>query len=210
MANGLLFVYSEPGPVPEAEFNDWYDNEHVPARLSVPGFSNVCRFRAADGQVPSWLATYDIAPGTLDSPRYKALAKTASAREKSIMSQAALERRVYEPLSDSAPGASFVPSVVHAVSLSVPPSVEDDLAAWYDQEHVAMLLAVPGWRRVRRYRLTAGTAPAFLALHDVESTAVFGDPAFLAAVSTPWRNRIAESVTAQERRVFALHAAFGA
>ena len=209
MANGLLFVYSEPGPVPEAEFNDWYDTEHAPARLSVPGFSNVCRFRAADGQAPSWLATYDIAPGTLDSPEYKALAESASAREKSIMSIATLDRRVYELLSDSAPGASGAPPVVLAVSLSVPPSLEGDLAAWYADEHIPMLLAVPGWRRIRRYRLTAGTAPVYLALHDVASMAVFDDPAYLASVTTPWRNRIVGASIARERRVFTLYKAFG-
>ena len=35
-ADALLFVYSDPGAVPVAEFNDWYDNEHGPARLTVP------------------------------------------------------------------------------------------------------------------------------------------------------------------------------
>lgn len=210
MANGLMFVYSEPGPVPEAEFNDWYDNEHVPARLDVPGFSDVRRFRAADDQVPSWLATYEVAAGVLDGPEYKALAGSASAREKSIMaSLATLDRRVYEPLSDSAPDAGGAPPAVLAVSLSVPPSLEADLAAWYADEHIPMLLAVPGWRRVRRYRLTEGTAPAYLALHEVASTAVFGEPAYRAAVSTPWRNRIIAAATAQERRVFRLHRAFG-
>jgi len=211
MADGLFFVYSEPGPVPEDEFNDWYDTEHVPARLAVPGFSHVRRFRAADGEVPSWLATYDIAPGTLDSPGYLALAGLASAREKSIMSSlATLERRVYEPLSDSSPGGdSAAAPVVLAVSLSVPPPAEADLAAWYDDEHIPMLLAVPGWRRIRRYRLTAGTAPSYLALHDVASMAVFDDPAYLAAVSTPWRNRIMAASTGVERRVFRLYKAFG-
>jgi hypothetical protein len=72
-----------------------------------------------------------------------------------------------------------------------------------------MLLAVPGWRRVRRYRLTEGDAPQYLALHEIASTAVFSEPAFRAAVSTPWRNRIMEAATAQERRVFGLHRAFG-
>jgi hypothetical protein len=211
MADGLLFVYSEPGPVPEDEFNDWYDTEHVPARVAVPGFSHVRRFRAADGQAPSWLATYDIAPDTLDSPEYRALAESASAREKSIMSSVAtLERRVYLPISDSSPGwLGGAPPVVLAVSLSVPPSLEGDFAAWYDDEHIPMLLAVPGWRRIRRYRLAAGTAPEYLALHDVASTAVFDDPAYLAAVSTPWRNRIMESSTGVERRVFRLYKAFG-
>jgi len=99
--------------------------------------------------------------------------------------------------------------VVLAVSLSVPPAMEDDLAAWYTDEHIPMLLAVPGWHRVRRYRLTGGTAPAYLSLSEVASTAVFDDPAYHAAVSTPWRSRIVDSAIARERRVFGLHRSFG-
>ena len=37
MAAGLFYVYTEPGSVDEAEFHDWYDHEHGPARLKVPG-----------------------------------------------------------------------------------------------------------------------------------------------------------------------------
>ena len=33
MSAGLFYVYSEPGTVDEAEFHDWYDNEHGAARL---------------------------------------------------------------------------------------------------------------------------------------------------------------------------------
>ena len=32
MAAGLFYVYTEPGSVDEAEFHDWYDYEHGPAR----------------------------------------------------------------------------------------------------------------------------------------------------------------------------------
>jgi hypothetical protein len=209
VADGLLFVYSDPGSVPESEFNDWYDNEHGPARLTVPGISAGYRFRALDGQAPPWLAYYEMKPGTLDSPEYKALWASASAREKSIMSSlATLDRRVYELISDSGP-ASGPPAVVLAVALSVPPAMEADLAAWYSDEHIPMLLAVPGWRRVRRYRLTEGTAPAYLSLHEVASEAVFEEPGYRAAVTTPWQNRIVESAIGRERRVFGLHRSFG-
>ena len=126
-ADGLLFVYSEPGAVPAAEFNDWYDNEHGPARLTVPGISAGYRFQALDGQAPHWLAYYEMKSGVLDSPEYKALWAASSAREKSIMSSlAALDRRVYELISDSGPAASpkpavVAPAVVLAVSQSCRP-----------------------------------------------------------------------------------------
>ena len=210
MADGLLFAYSDPGPIPAAEFNDWYDNEHGPARLTVPGISAGYRFRALDEAAPPWLAYYEMKSGALDSPEYWALAALASAREKSIMSSlATLDRRVYELISDSGAASEEPPPVVLAVSMSVHPGMDADLAAWYADEHIPMLLAVPGWRRVRRFRLIAGTAPAYLALHELTTMAALEDPGFRAAVTTPWRNRIAESVTAREQRVFGFHRTFG-
>jgi len=220
MADGLLFVYSDPGPVPAAEFNDWYDNEHGPARLTVPGITSGFRFHALDDVAPPWLAYYEFWQGTLDGPEYRALADNASAREKSIMSSVAtLDRRVYQLISDDwAPGGDDSPGepdgragppVVLAVSLSVPPSAEADLAAWYAGEHIPALLKVPGWRRVRRYRLLEGGAPTYLALSEVESAAVFEEPAYEASISTPRRNRLVELAIERERRVFGFHKAFG-
>jgi hypothetical protein len=211
MADDLLFVYSSPGPVSLDEFNDWYDNEHVPARLAVPGFGAVARFHAVDGLAPEWLATYDIKPGVLDTPAYKAVWETASEREKAIMSAlATLERRVYSPISDSGDaGAAGTPAgVLMAVSMSVPDSATGDMTAWYTDEHIPMLLAVPGWRRIRRYALTAGSGPRYLSLHEIESQAAFDEPAYKAATTTPWRNRVVESAIEREKRVFELHESF--
>jgi hypothetical protein len=220
MADDLLFVYSSPGLVDLAEFTDWYDNEHVPARLATPGFGAVTRYRAADGMKPDWLATYEIKPGTLETPAYKALWENASEREKRIMSSVStLDRRVYSPLSTHwAPGALSgatsggvygTAPMVMAVTMSVPPAVEAELADHYEQEHFPLLVAVPGWRRARRYVMTAGTGPKYLSLHEVDSLAVFDEPGYKAAMSTPWRNRIVAQAMGREKRVFSLHKSFG-
>ena len=207
MADDLLFVYSSPGAVPLDEFTDWYDNEHVPARLALDGFGAVSRFRAADSLIPEWLATYEVKPGTLDGAAYKAVWEQASAREKRIMSSATIDRRLYAPISDSGATAE-APPVLMAVSMSVPESAEADLEAWYVEEHIPMLLAVPGWRRSRRYVLTSGDGPKYLSLHEIDSEAAFDDPGYKAAISTPWRNRIVGSAIGREKRVFRLHKSF--
>ena len=49
MAAGLFYVYTEPGSVDEAEFHDWYDHEHGPARLTVPGFRGARRLQFGFG-----------------------------------------------------------------------------------------------------------------------------------------------------------------
>jgi hypothetical protein len=86
-----------------------------------------------------------------DSPEHKTLTAGASDRDKSMSADlATLDRRIYTQLSeDGAPVGRPAP-VVLAVALSVPAESEDDLAAWYTQENILMLLEVPGWRRIRR------------------------------------------------------------
>jgi len=209
-ADGLLFACTDPGRVPLDEFNDWYDNEHGPARLTVPGISAGYRYRAADGQAPPWLALYFMTAGATDSPGYKALGPSASAREKSVLSRlATLDRRVYQQVSEDGPELDGPAPAVLLVSISVPAAAEDDMLAWYTEEHIPMLLKVPGWLRIRRYRLVSGSAPTWLSLHEIKGAEVFEEPAYKAASSTPWRNRVVDSAIARERRVFSFHKSFG-
>lgn len=209
MPSELLFVLTDPVPVPEVEFHDWYDNEHGPARLTVPGIRNGMRFHALDDMAPPWLAMYDMDPGALDSPEYKAVTAAASEREKSVMSRLAiLDRRVYSQISEVGEASGGPPPVVLAVSLSVPAGMEDDLDAWYAEEHIPMLMEVPGWRRIRRFRLTGGGGPDFLSLHEVAGQEVFDAPGYRAAVTTPWRDSIVGAAIGRERRLFGFRNAF--
>jgi hypothetical protein len=220
MNAALFYVCTDPGAVPEAEFHDWYDHEHGPARLAVPGIRGGRRYRALDDAKPTWLALYELdGPGVIDSPEYKALGAGLSDRDKAVTAGlAVLDRRVYEQLSsdgspDGSPASGDPAPVILAVALSVPAGAEDDLAAWYTQEHIPMLLAVPGWRRIRRFRLSRaldGSAPEFLSLHEVAGPEVFSDPGYRAAISTPWRDRVVASALRRERRVFGYRNSFSA
>jgi hypothetical protein len=69
---GLLLVTMEPAALTEDEFNDWYDTDHLPGRLAVPGFLSGVRFVTRPPTVPRYLALYDLAdPGVLDSEAYR-------------------------------------------------------------------------------------------------------------------------------------------
>lgn len=48
-AGGLLVNAMNVVPEHEAEFNDWYDNEHIPALAAVPGVLSARRFRDPAG-----------------------------------------------------------------------------------------------------------------------------------------------------------------
>ena len=75
MANkGFLLVLMQCPPSLEDEFNAWYDTEHLPERLAVPGFETALRFVCLDGH-PRYLAMSDLTHfGVLETEAYKRVA----------------------------------------------------------------------------------------------------------------------------------------
>ena len=68
---GFLLVFMHPPSAFEEEFNAWYDGEHIPERLAVPGFLTGLRYMNTGGGAPRYLAMYDIENyEVLDSPEY--------------------------------------------------------------------------------------------------------------------------------------------
>ncbi|HZQ37167.1 MAG TPA: hypothetical protein VFD32_14650 [Dehalococcoidia bacterium] len=59
-AGGQLAVGLVPEPAYDEEYNAWYDEEHIPYLLRVPGVLRARRFRAIEGE-PRYLALYDLA-----------------------------------------------------------------------------------------------------------------------------------------------------
>ena len=75
MANrGLLLTLTEPPPAMEEEFNAWYDDEHLPERLAIPGFRSARRWVAdVEPGEGKYLATYELdSLAVLESPAYLA------------------------------------------------------------------------------------------------------------------------------------------
>lgn len=73
-----------------------------------------------------------------------------------------------------------------------PPAMEEEFNAWYDEEHLAERLAIPGFRSAQRW--VADVAPGagkYLATYELDSVAVLSSPAYLARFrnQTPWSRR---------------------
>lgn len=65
MAKHVLVVLTNAANGRDDEFNDWYDNIHVPEILALPGFLAAQRFRVGEAQIgpaPShrYLALYEF------------------------------------------------------------------------------------------------------------------------------------------------------
>ncbi|ETX27833.1 hypothetical protein RISW2_10900 [Roseivivax isoporae LMG 25204] len=68
----MLAIWNGIAPDHEAEFLRWHVREHIPERLSVPGFLRARRY-AAHGAHPAYFNFYEVeSPGVLASEPYRA------------------------------------------------------------------------------------------------------------------------------------------
>jgi hypothetical protein len=72
----------------------------------------------------------------------------------------------------------------------VPADKEPDFNRWYNEEHLAERLAIPGFLSAARYEAVKG-GPKHLAVYELESAAVLQSEAYkkVAASPTPWTQR---------------------
>jgi hypothetical protein len=68
---GMLLTSMDIDAAHEAEFNRWYDREHLEERVAIDGFLEARRYVALDGK-PKYLSLYSTATfEVLDSPAYR-------------------------------------------------------------------------------------------------------------------------------------------
>ena len=94
---GMLLTSMDIDPSDEAEFNRWYDREHLLERVAIEGFVEARRYIAHQGSAtpaaPKYLCLYSTATfDVLDSPAYRAAltnptdwSKTTLARFKNMI-----------------------------------------------------------------------------------------------------------------------------
>jgi hypothetical protein len=72
-------------PSDEAEFNRWYDREHLEERVAIPGFLEARRYIAHQGQ-PKYLSLYSTETfEVLDSPAYRTALANQTDRSKAVI-----------------------------------------------------------------------------------------------------------------------------
>ncbi|MFY3138994.1 hypothetical protein ACOTFF_17220 [Achromobacter xylosoxidans] len=89
----------------------------------------------------------------------------------------------------------------YIVETDVLPEAEADLNAWYDQEHLPGLAAVPGTVRAQRYECR-DRGPRYLACYDLATRETFGSPPWLAVRATDWSSRVRPSFRNTRRTMF--------
>lgn len=194
MAKGILAVAFDYSTAHTDEFHDWYDLEHIPERQAVIGFGLSERWLSQE-EPNIAAATYELdSADVLRSDSYTSVAyDNSSVWTKRVTGMCKLLLR-FEG-TQLTPGDAAAPSNAGGLllnAMNVTAEAEDDFNAWYDEEHLPALAAVPGTLAARRYRSTeaGGGTHKYVAVYHLKTPEVTFSDAWREAVETPWSDRV--------------------
>jgi hypothetical protein len=195
---GLLMVWTDIDGPHEAEFNRWYDEEHVARLLEVPGFLSAGRYRALTGG-PQYLAMYELedhnvlsSAAYLDAVKYR----PSPARNKSGTSRIGRNflrnayRQIFPVHTDPITQTMEMPPYLQMGRIDVSTWIDDEFNAWYNTAYIPRYLKVPGCLGARRFVAIDGQ-PKYLTVYDFESEDVSESLEWAEARSSnPWSDRM--------------------
>lgn len=95
---------------------------------------------------------------------------------------------------------------IYTVQMDIPAALEAEFNRIYDEDHIPLILKVPGVRAARRYRLEKSTKegmPHYLAVYELDSAAVLETPAWLEAIDLgEWKPKIRPHTTNRTHSTF--------
>jgi len=189
-----FFVFSNPVAGHEDEYNKWYDQQHAPDVVAVPGFVTAQRFvkndlplyRMVDLQVPKYLVVYKIATDNIESvfTEVNRRLQTGETVIGPAFDRTTSVSYVYRPLrpeiegvGGEPPGAKRGPKQTYyqVVFTAFVDGREDEFNAFYDQHHAPELAAIPGFVGAQRMVLARPSSSSIpptkhLALFKVETS----------------------------------------
>ncbi|MEL0111675.1 MAG: hypothetical protein VW835_08085 [Rickettsiales bacterium] len=195
MAKGLLVAAFDFSGAHEDEFHDWYDLEHIPERRAGPGFGASERWIGVE-EAKTSVATYDLE--TVDVMRCEAYCAIGYANS-SVWTKRVTgmcTRLLRFDGTQMTPGDMVAPEGAGGLllnAMNVAPEGEDDFNAWYDEEHLPALAAVPGTLAARRYRSREDDPDSthrYVAIYHLTAPEVTQSDAWKKAVDTPWSARV--------------------
>ena len=171
---GILLVYADVDPQIEEEYNAWYNTQHLPQLLAIPGFLDAARYVAVKGG-PKHLAAYELeSADVLQSPAFVnrerppwdlRMSPTVVGKNFTrIVGQQIFPQGVEQPNRGMAPALQIG-------RMSVPENMDAEWNAWYNGEYIPGYRKVPGVIYARRYRVLDGES-GYTTVYEFEDTKV--------------------------------------
>ena len=170
----LLMVFTDIDTKQDADFNDWYNQEHVADLLSLPGFLNAARYEAARGG-PRYLACYELESAeAVQTPEYLAFRRSPSPWTQRVTPSGIgrnYVRNVYTQIfpqeNDPAVLGRGMAPALQIGRMQVPAEIEAKYNEYYDTVRTPGNLQVPGCLAIRRYHAVEGE-PKYMTVYEFE------------------------------------------
>jgi hypothetical protein len=169
-------------------FDTWHQNHYVPSVLAAGQMLNVQCYGSPLRAMYVSVFESNAAPaalhGILPAPEHDAI--ISSERQVAGFMNEQMASGAIAPFRDAA--------ILYPVLFSVPPEGEKDFDAWYDEEHLGILLRSPYWPMCRRFKIhkPAPDSWTHIALHYLTDLRALESKERDEARATPWRARLAQ------------------
>ena len=150
-------VLVEIQPAHKTEFNNWYNDVHVPEVMASPGFLSNVRYEevGAEGQ---YMAKYEISgEESLETPEFDKARGWKEMSSVVIRSGNALYRRIYTAQPGAGAREGGEPALLRFNRSDVGQGREEEYHRYYNQTLLPKLLECPGWLTASRYEAVRGT-----------------------------------------------------
>ena len=156
----ILLVYTDlVDEKYDEEFNAWYDTQHLPQLLELPGVLDAARYVAVKGG-PKYLAAYELeSVDTVLGPTWQDRPippwdRRMSPRVVGKNYTRILGEQIF-PSSVEHPDRGMAPTL-QIGRMSIPEDIDPEWNAWYNDEYIPGYRTVPGVIYARRYRVIDG------------------------------------------------------
>ncbi|MGH7932494.1 MAG: hypothetical protein ACREQN_04930 [Candidatus Binataceae bacterium] len=176
---GLFMLWTDVDPEYEAEFNRWYNDEHIQHLLKVPGFLSAGRYAALKG-APKYLAMYELensdvlrTAAFLDEVRYRPSPWRTKASGGHVGRNYLLNayRQIFPARTNPIELTMGPSKYLQMGRMDIPAHMEEEFNAWYNTVYVPDYLTVPGVIRARRFVAVDGQ-PKYLTVYEFENAQV--------------------------------------
>ena len=197
--DGLLMVYCDVAAKHDEEFNRWYNEEHIPERLAIPGVLSAARYQAVAGE-PKYLACYELAsPDAWYAEAWQRWLKNptpwSQRMSPSVIGTAYIRnlyRRIYPQDVPAETAQAEMAPVLLVGRMSVPAELEAKFNDAYNNERLPLCQRIPGYIRARRFEAVMGE-PKYTTVHEMASLDVWKSQAWddwRTAVTPVWNSEI--------------------
>ena len=170
----MMMIYVDIDPEYDADFNAWYDQEHLDDLLKLPGFLSAARYEAVKGG-PRYLACYELeSVEAVKSEAYQHYrnnptewSQRISLATKGRNFSRIVGTQIYPSANDVHDLGRGMAPALQVGRMIVPAEIEGKYNEYYDTVRTPANLEVPGCIAVRRYHAVEGE-PKYMTVYEIE------------------------------------------